>query len=490
MLFEPIFAHARNHPNDIAITDDAGQYNYEYLAAATAGLGMFLGMATEKPHVGLLLPPSGGFVASFYGTLLAGKTVVPINYLLGDREIAHVIADSGIDTVVTIPQLAGRLKDEALKVIDLTQLPKTPPKIQPKFPSPKTDDLAVLMYTSGTSGLPKGVMLTYGNLQSDADAAIQHAQLQSRHTFLGVIPLFHSFGMTAMMIAPIQLGAPVVYMARFSGMGALQAIRKHKVSIMFGVPSMYGAILRMDSATPEDFKPMFAMISGGEPLPPTIREGFKQRFNQPIHEGYGLTETSPVVACNTPTMNRPGSVGRALPGVEIRIADERGQALGTDQIGEVWVKGPMIMKGYYNLPKETADVLNADGYFKTGDLGKLDADGYLYITGRKKELIIVAGEKVTPREVEDVIAKHKSVAEVAVVGKKDASRGEVVVAFVVLQKDVQVKPDEIRNFCRDQGLVQWKIPREVIVVQELPRSPTGKVLKRQLAEQLNAAASQ
>ena len=488
MLFEPIFAHARAHPDEIAIVDDAGEYNYAYLAAATAGLGMFLGMATEKPHVGLLLPPSGGFVASFYGTLLAGKAVVPINYLLGDREIAHVIKDSGIDTVVTIPQLAGRLKDEALKVIDLMQLPKTPPAIQPKFPSPKTDDLAVLMYTSGTSGLPKGVMLTYGNLQSDTDAAIQHEQLQSKHTFLGVIPLFHSFGMTGMMLAPMQLGSRVIYMARFSPVAAIQAIRKHKVSIMFGVPSMYAAIIRMESATPEDFKQMFAVISGGEPLPPTVREGFKQRFGVPIYEGYGLTETSPVVTLNTPVANRPGSVGKAVPGCEIRIADEQGKPLGTDQVGEVWLKGPMIMKGYYHLPTETADVLNADGYFKTGDLGKLDADGYLYITGRKKELIIVAGEKVTPREVEDVIAKFKGVADVAVVGKKDSSRGEVVAAFVVPAKDVQLKGDEIRNFCRDQGLVQFKVPREVHVVKELPRSPTGKVLKRQLAEQLNAAA--
>jgi long-chain acyl-CoA synthetase len=244
----------------------------------------------------------------------------------------------------------------------------------------------------------------------------------------------------------------------------------------------------MESATPEDFKPMFAMISGGEPLPPTIREGFRERFGAPIYEGYGLTETSPVVAVNTPSANRPGSVGKAVPGCEIRIADEHGQPLGTDQIGEVWLKGPMIMKGYYHLPKETADVLNADGYFKTGDLGKLDADGYLYITGRRKELIIVAGEKVTPREVEDVIAKHAGVAEVAVVGKKDESRGEVVAAFIVPHKDAQVKPDEVRSFCRDHGLVQWKIPREVVVVPDLPRSPTGKVLKRQLADQLNAAA--
>jgi long-chain acyl-CoA synthetase len=455
-----------------------------------AGLGMYLAAQTKRPRVGLLLPAGAGFVGSFYGTLLAGKTVVPINYLLGDREIAHVIQDSGIDTVVTIPQLAGRLKDEALKVIDLTQLPKTPPKIQPKFPSPKADDLAVLMYTSGTSGLPKGVMLTYGNLQSDTDAAIQHEQLTSKHTFLGVIPLFHSFGMTGMMLAPIQLGSRVVYMARFSPVAAIQAIRKHKVSIMFGVPSMYAAVIRMESATPEDFRQMFAVISGGEPLPPTVREAFKHKFGTPIYEGYGLTETSPVVALNTPTAHRPGSVGKAVPGCEIRIADEHGHALGTDQVGEVWLKGPMIMKGYYNLPKETADVLNADGYFKTGDLGKIDADGYLYITGRKKELIIVAGEKVTPREVEDVIMRFKGVAEAAVVGRKDASRGEVVVAFVVPQKDVHVKPEEVRNFCREQGLVQFKVPREVIVVKELPRSPTGKVLKRQLAEQLNAAAQQ
>ena len=484
MLFEPLFAHAKSTPDDIAIYDDQGEYNYQYLAAASAGLGLYLSMQSQKPHVGLLLPPSAGFVASFYGTLLAGKAVVPINYLLGDREIAHVVADSGIDTVVTIPQLAGRIKDLPLKVIDLTQLPKTPPAIAPRFPSPKADDLAVLMYTSGTSGLPKGVMLTYGNLQSDCDAAIQHAGFLHKHIFLGVIPLFHAFGLLAMMIAPIQLASPIVYMARFSPVGALQAIRKHKASIMFGVPAMYAAILRLQNASADDFKHFYGIISGGEPLPPTVREGFRERFGIPLLEGYGLTETAPVVNLNTPQQHRPGSVGKTVPGAENHIVDDSGRPVGVGESGEVWLRGPMIMKGYYNLPKETASVLTPEGFFKTGDLGKLDSDGYLYITGRKKDLIISAGEKVTPREVEDVLAKHPAVADVAVVGKKDESRGEVVVAFIV-SRDPALKSEELRTFCRDQGLIQFKVPREVFVVDELPRSPTGKVLKRELVERAN-----
>jgi len=484
MLFEPLFAQARQQPQAIAIVDDRGKYTYQQLAAAAGGLGMYLAMQTRQPRVGLLLPAGAGFVASFYGTLLASKTVVPINFLLGDKEIAHIIADSEIDTVVTIPLLAGRLKDTPLKVIDLTALPQNPPAIEPHFPEPKADDIAVLMYTSGTSGLPKGVLLTYGNLQSDVDAAIQHAQLQHQHVFLGVIPLFHSFGMTAMMLAPIQLGATIVYMARFSAVGALKAIREHKVSLMFGVPSMYAAMARLKDAKPEDFTSIYAMISGGEPLPAALREGFKQRFGASIYEGYGLTETSPVVTLNVPHSSRPGSVGKRVPGAEVKITDDNGNALSGEQIGEIWLKGPMIMKGYHNLPKETAEALTADGYFKTGDLGKIDADGFLHITGRKKEMIIIAGEKAYPREIEDALMAHAAVAEAAVLGKKDPSRGEVIAAFIIFKEGQTATPDELREFCRTHGLAQWKIPRDIQIVQDLPRSPTGKVLKRELALKL------
>src|SRR5688500_16860920 len=307
MLFEPLFAHAASQPQETAIIDDRGRTTYQQLAAMATGLGMYLSAQTKQPRVGLLLPAGAGFVASFYGTLLAGKAAVPINFLLGDREIAHIIADSGVDTVVTIPQLGGRLKDVPLNVVDLTQLPQTPPAaLVPKFPQVTSEDLAVLLYTSGTSGLPKGVILTYGNFQSDVDAAIAHTKLQHQHRFLGVVPLFHSFGITAMMLAPIQLGATVVYMARFSAVAALNAIREHKVSLLFGVPSMFGAIARLKDAKPEDFASIYAMISGAEPLPAALREGFQKRFGVMIHEGYGLTETSPVVSLNTPEVNKPG----------------------------------------------------------------------------------------------------------------------------------------------------------------------------------------
>ncbi|HEX3358207.1 MAG TPA: AMP-binding protein [Tepidisphaeraceae bacterium] len=489
MLIEPLFAHAAKRPDEIAITDDKGRYSYRQLAAMATGLAAHIAQQTQAANVGLLIPPAAGFVGSFYGTLLAGKCAVLINYLLGDKELAHIIKDSGIDTVLTIPQLAPRVSGSGLKVIDLSALHVPHPPAEagsPKMPGRGADDLAVVIYTSGTSGLPKGVMLTYGNLQSDVDAAIEHARLQHEHRFLGVIPLFHSFGMTAMMLAPIQLGAMVIYMSRFSAMAALKAIREQGASMMFGVPSMYGAILRLKDAKPEDFKNVYAMISGGEPLSEAVRVGFKDRFGVTLLEGYGLSETSPVVALNIPQENRPGSVGKPVPGAVFKLVNDDGNAVAATQSGEIWVKGPMIMKGYLNLPNETAAALTSDRYFKTGDLGRFDEDGFLYITGRKKELIIVAGEKASPREIEDVLMRHAAVGDAAVLGKKDPSRGEVVVAFVIFKENQSATPDELRDFCREQGLAQWKMPREIFVVPDLPRSPTGKVLKRVLAEKLVA----
>ena len=485
MLFEPLFKSAQRDPGKIAIVDDRGRYTYKQLANMAAGLGMYIGMQTQRSHVGLLLPGGAGFVASFYGTLLAGKTVVPLNFLLGDKEIAHIVKDSGIDTVLTAPPLMARVQNSGLNVVDLTQLPREIPDFEPEFPNPKADDIAVLMYTSGTSGLPKGVLLTYGNLQSDVDSAIEHAQLQHEHVFLGVIPLFHAFGMTAMMLAPLQLGATIIYIARFSPVAALNAIREHKVSLMFGVPSMYAAIARLKDAKPEDFSTIYAMISGGEPLPSALRDAFMKRFNVHVFEGYGLTETSPVISLNVPQNFREGSVGRAVPGAQFKFTDEEGKALGTEEIGEIWVKGPMVMKGYNNLPTETGQALTPDGYFKTGDLGKIDRDGFIFITGRKKDMISVAGEKAYPREIEEVLMANPAVAEAAVVGKKDPSRGEVVAAFVIFKEGQTLSPDALREFCREHGLAQWKIPRDIQVLTDFPRTPTGKVLKRELSAKLN-----
>lgn len=487
MLIQPLITAAASNPQDLAVADETGKYTFGQLAASAAALGMYLSMQTDNPRIGLLLPAGAGFAASFFATLMAGKAVVPLNFLLDDRQIAHCIADSGIDTVITIPQLAGKLKDSNLKVIDLSLLPKTPPfAIEPKAPAVTSDDLAVLMYTSGTSGLPKGVQLTYGNLHSDVEMAIAHAGLKHNHSFLGVIPLFHSFGLTGTLIAPVYLRSPVYFMARFSAVAAMKLIREHKLSLIFGVPSMFNALARLKEPTPADWTHVYAAIAGGEPLPGVLRDAFRSRYNVNLLEGYGLTETAPIVALNTPQENKPGSVGRPLPGETVRIVDDNGADLKQGDTGEIWLKGPNIMKGYLNLPKETAEALTPDGFFKTGDLGHVDADGYLFITGRKKDMIAVAGVKCYPREIEEVLNRHPAVAESAVLGKKDAARGEVVVAFATAKEGQALTAESLRDFARKEGLAQWKVPREVFVVDDLPRSPTGKVLKRVLAEKLAA----
>ena len=486
MLFESLFANAQRDPDGIAVIDDRGQYTHRQLAAMASGLGAMLSAATARPRVGLFLPTGVGFAAGFYGTLLAGKSVVPINFLLGEKEIAHVIADSGVDTMLSAPPLADRLKGLPIKVIDLTALPQGNAPQVPDLPNPRADDVALIMYTSGTSGLPKGVVLTYGNLVEDVEAAIEHAQLRTEHKFLGILPLFHSTGMLATLVAPVRLGSMVVYQARFSPVAALSAIREHQLSIVVAVPSMYGALARLKSAGPDDLASVYAALSGGEPLPGNVAAAFEAKFGRPLYEGYGLTETIGPIAFNVPGRRKGGSVGQPIPGAKIKITGDAGEAMPQGQQGEVWLRGPMIMSGYHNLPAETAEALTPDGYFKTGDLGHLDADGYLYITGRKKDLIIVAGEKAVPREIEEIIMTHPTVAQAAVVGRKDASRGEVVVAFVTAREGQEVKPEEIRDHCRAAGLMQWKIPREVFVAKELPMSPTGKILKRVLVDQVNA----
>ena len=494
MLIEPLFQHAAACGDDVAVIDDTGSYTFKQVAAMAAGLGQFIASQTENDKVGLFLPTGVGFLASFYGTLLARKTVVPINFLLGEQEIGHIIKDSGIDTVLTAPPLAAKLAGTPLKVIDLTQLPKPSPEVAGMLlslplPQAKPDDLAVVMYTSGTSGMPKGVMLTYGNLQADTTSAIDHARLTGKQKFLGILPLFHSTGMLATLLAPVQLGSQVVYMGRFNPGAVLKAVKEHGISVITAVPSMYAAVAKVRDAKPDDWRTIYASISGGEPLAAAVREAFEQKFDCLMYEGYGLTETIGPIAFNVPGARKAGSVGRVIPNAEVKFVDDDGHDLQPGETGEILMRGPMIMKGYYHLPDVTNEALTPDGWFKSGDLGHIDPDGYLHVTGRKKELIIVAGEKAVPREIEDVLRSHPAVADAAAVGKKDPSRGEVVVAFVILKDGQTATADELRDHCRKQNLKQWKVPREVTIVDDLPRSPTGKVLKRVLTERVNGTGA-
>jgi long-chain acyl-CoA synthetase len=314
---------------------------------------------------------------------------------------------------------------------------------------------------------------------------IEHVFRGSHHHFLGLAPLFHSTGFTGTLLAPIHLGSPVTYLGRFSPVATAKAIRDQKCDIIIGVPAMYGAMLGLKSVTADDFAHTYAVICGGEPLPGNIRAAFEQKFGKTLLQGYGLSETCGPIAVNAPHAQREGSVGQIIPQGKVRIVDEHNQPLAVGQTGEILLGGPTIMHGYLKLPEASAEALTADGFFRTGDLGHVDQDGFLFITGRAKDMIIVSGEKLAPRELEEMLIKLPSVAEAAVVGKKDESRGEVPVAFVVAREGQTVDVNALKEHLKGQNVPNWKLPREIHVVDTLPRSPTGKVLKRDLAARLN-----
>ncbi|MFT3784959.1 MAG: AMP-binding protein [Tepidisphaeraceae bacterium] len=318
MLIEPLYRNATDRPAETAIVDDRGTTTFGELAAKSAALAGVLKQVSVKPNVGVVLPSSAAFAACFYGSLLAGKALVPVNFLLSPQQIAHVITDSGVDTIISAPPLAEKFAPIAqqlgVKLIDLSTLPTptTAPTL-PALPSPDLDSLAILLYTSGTSGLPKGVRLTHRNLGTCIEGCIEHAKLRGEHRFLGLVPLFHSLGLTGTLLAPMALGTLVVYQARFSPVAAMEKLRSHKLSIGIAIPSMYKAFLALKSAGRADFEHVYALICGGEPLPATLREAFHDRFGVPLFEGYGLSETCGPISVNVPGDTRPGSVGAPSP---------------------------------------------------------------------------------------------------------------------------------------------------------------------------------
>jgi len=479
------------------VVDDRGQTSYLKLALGAMYVARLIRRATDRPHVGVMLPTSGAFPVCLLGTWMNGRVIVPLNYLLKPDELAYVVDDSEIDAILTakpmVDYLGGEQKLREL-IPDHVQLVKLDEQkfsgIPPLRRPPRTDDdqLAAILYTSGTSGKPKGVMLSHGNLESDVLAGIEHSGLSDADTFLGVLPQFHSFGFTALTLIPLAIGAKVVYAARFVPRRVVELIRKHRPQIVMAVPSMYAALLSVKGATAEDFASLRCPISGGEPLSNAVFDQYMERFNVKLLEGYGLTETSPATHWCTPTQWKRHSVGRPLPGVKQLIVDEQGGRLGPDEEGEVLLGGPTIMLGYFKLGEETRDVfteIDGERYFRTGDIGRIDEDGYLYVTGRKKEMMIVGGENVFPREIEEVLNRHASVRASAVIGRADPVRGETPVAFVEAEEGATVDASALRAYCGEH-LAGYKVPREVRTVESLPRTPTGKIRRRDLKPLLDA----
>jgi long-chain acyl-CoA synthetase len=339
-------------------------------------------------------------------------------------------------------------------------------------------DLAVVLYTAGTTGRPKGVALSHGNLVSNARAAASLYELDRTAWALSVLPLSHSYGLTVMNAGNI-LGTKGVLLRWFTPDGVLETIERFRVQSMAGVPTMYVYLLNYPEAGRFDTSSMRSWGSGAAPLPLEIVEPFEKKFGGRLMEGYGLTEASPVVSAHRLSgIRKLGSVGQPIPGVEVVILDDDDRPVPTGEIGEVCVRGPNVMLGYYRLPEETAKTLR-NGWLHTGDVGRLDEDGFLYIVERKKDLIIRGGFNVYPREVEEVLYAHPFVAEAAVVGMRDALMGEEVLAFVTLKPGAVVDADDLIAFCQTR-LAKFKCPKQVRFVEALPKSPIGKILRKEL----------
>jgi long-chain acyl-CoA synthetase len=342
----------------------------------------------------------------------------------------------------------------------------------------KSDDTAIILYTSGTTGHPKGAELTHGNLGRNAQVtATTLLELQPDDVILGCLPFFHAFGQTCCLNAAVQAGAAVILMARFDGAGALDIINRHGVTIFEGVPTMYSALVEQSVRAPRPTPTLRLGISGGAALPVETLNRFEAAFDCAVLEGYGLSETSPVASFNHPGRPRKaGSIGTPIAGVEFRVIDDDGKEVAPGDAGEIVIRGHNVMKGYWIKPDDTATAL-VDGWFKTGDVARVDEDGYYYIVDRKKDLIIRGGFNVFPREVEEVLYEHPAVLEAAVIGLPHASLGEEIGAAVALLAGASATPDELQNFVKAR-LAAYKYPRRVWIVESLPKGPTGKIMRR------------
>ncbi|MFQ5412900.1 MAG: class I adenylate-forming enzyme family protein [Phycisphaerae bacterium] len=494
MLVTALLDANRHAPATLAVDDGRLAVSYRQLTRLASVLRGIVDRETGEPRVGIMLPAGATFPATLFGALWASRIAVPLNFLLSPEELHPIVEDAGIDIIVSIRHFADTTAQLPARTIFLDDLPLKRHMLgaiirrTPAPPPAEPDDTAVLLYTSGTTGAPKGVQLTQRNLHSNAADTIHSLNITPGQRFLNILPPFHVYGLTGTVLVPVLLRASVFAMPRFKPMTVVNTVKTNAVSMMLAIPSMYAALLRTKSAAPDAFRSVGLAVSGGEPLPDTLRDGFQRRFGVTLHEGYGLTETSPIISTCAVDAYRQGTVGRPIRNVEVRIATttDTHPRPTTDTAtpeGEILVRGPGVMKGYYNRPDDTARVIDADGWFHTGDIGRVDADGFLSIVGRSKEMLIVGGENVYPREIEAVLERHPDVLQAAVIGAPDDRRGEVPVAFVLPRAGAGVTEPELRR-CVKSTLAGFKVPRQVYVRDELPTGPTGKILKRRLRDLL------
>lgn len=523
-LYQLLQRAAERNPGGAATYFFGARLSYRQLRSA---VDRFAGALSRQgvsrgDRVALMLPNIPGYPIAHFATLKLGAFVVPTNPLYVERELQHQLNDCGAESVVVLDQLYPKLEKArhqtsvrrvvAMSVGDFLPWPlswlyrfKNKSSVKSDVPAGlfsygdfikgadpalpeapvKPDDTATLLYTGGTTGLSKGAELTHRNLVANVrqTRAWLWSMEDEKDVLLCVLPFFHSYGLTTGMHLAVLSRCTMVLLPRFDLPDVAKQIQKTRPSIFCGVPSMYNALSRYPKLSQRDLSSIRLCVSGGAALPEDVQNRFEEMTGGKLVEGYGLTETSPVALVNpTHGHRKPGTIGIPVPETDARIVDpETRSALSFNEVGELALRGPQIMKGYWRQPEETARVLN-EGWLYTGDLACMDEEGFVKIVDRKKDLIISAGMNVYPREVEEVLQLHPAIVEAAVVGTRSQLRDEIVKAYIVLEEGRKLGKSEIIEFCRDK-LARYKIPRQVEFVQELPKSAIGKVLKRVLKEQ-------
>jgi long-chain acyl-CoA synthetase len=481
---------AARHPDRPALQLDDTIVTYATLdegASRVAGLLKDKGLQPGD-RVGVMLPNVPYFGVVYYGVLRAGGVVVPMNVLLKPREVEFYLSDPAAEHLFGWHEFAQSAEEGAraagadaimVQPGEFEQLLARAPE-GPEDAEREPSDTAVILYTSGTTGTPKGAELTHSNMTENClHGATQLVRVSERDVILGALPLFHSFGQTCCMNNAVRAGACMTMIPRFEPGKALEIIQRDGVTLFEGVPTMYHAMLHHPEHERYDVSSLQTCVSGGSAMPVEVMRGFEKAFGCVVLEGYGLSETSPVASFNhLDREHKPGSIGTPINGVEMKVVDDDDNELPPGEVGEIVIRGHNVMKGYWNRPDATAEVMRG-GWLHTGDMARVDEDGYFFIVDRKKDMIIRGGYNVYPREIEEVLYEHPAVLEAAVIGTPDPSMGEEVAAAVVLRPGAEASADEIRSFVKER-VAAYKYPRQIWFTDELPKGPTGKILKREI----------
>ncbi|MBX9866435.1 MAG: long-chain-fatty-acid--CoA ligase [Burkholderiales bacterium] len=510
-FYSIVASNAQQNPNKTIIYDGDLKITNRQLLAHADNVASYLADYGVKAgdKVALVMSNSWQFVANIFAISKLGAVMVAINNFLKEDEISYILNDAQAKILFSSAKFAKDTREQIIKTdvekiiwvdgapienennLDYAKL-LAKPKNSAKYANRDPEQLALIVYTSGTTGKPKGAMLSYKNIQSNAVACMQH--LQVKHGGIKMVcylPMFHGFTLTVTLILPIITNSGVVIIRSIATKGdfanLLKQVLLKRIPFFVGVPDVYSALSR--AKLPWYFHMLHAVkgfISGAAPLAEETMRKFGESFKRgKLLQGYGISECSPVVSTNVPWSNRVGSVGQALPSYQVECFDEQMQLVARDEIGEICVKGDCVMLGYFNRPDDTAEAI-VDGWFRTGDIGKVDQDGFIYILDRKKDLIISKGMNIYPREIEEIIYTHDKVNACAVVGVRDLEANETPVAYIELKEDISATEAEIKDFIRPH-LAPFKQPRKIIFMEKLPRNATGKILKRELRELANKA---